>query len=156
MAHSCFVCICRLSYWLSVPTVTPADLEQLVGKQPSDVAVSWALPKAASQRQRQEQQPHSVPAVEIGTDKAGQLTVLHHPNLHSPMGSGSKISEQRVEIGLDWRTLSAEDVLLRAAEANAAIQLGVIFTWLSQEDPVWLFFNAYDRSCCTWKISMSA
>jgi hypothetical protein len=119
--HSLFwhVALDRISYWLGVPTATCDDLEHLRTPQPSGPA-----PAPASLGGKSSQPQHPPPAIEVGIDASGRLTVVHTPVLRRPTAGGQLSGE--VELGVDWRTLSVEDVLRRAAEANAAVQLGKV------------------------------
>ncbi|KAK9903582.1 hypothetical protein WJX75_009266 [Coccomyxa subellipsoidea] len=107
----------RICYWLSVPTVTPVDLKRL------------QQPESAPPPQRSTQQPqqHTPPSVEIGVAKSGEPSIVACPELvHAMHSAGVPDSGSQVTLNIDLASLATEKVLLRAAQANAAIQLAAI------------------------------
>lgn len=112
-----------MCYWLNVPTVTPADLQRL---QQPELAPATAAPTAPL-RPGQQPKQHTPPAIEVGIAQSGKPSVMACPELVSTATSTESPAGERSSVALcmDLVSLDAEEVLLRAAQANAAIQLGV-------------------------------
>ncbi|CAL8465259.1 g4794 [Coccomyxa elongata] len=108
----------RISYWLSVPTVTPADLQRL-----QQLETSMATLKS-TQRPPQ----HTPPAIEIGIANNGGPSVVASPELMhvTPSDAEAGQLEGTVALSMDLVSLDTEQVVLRAAQVNAAIQLAAI------------------------------
>ncbi|EIE23245.1 hypothetical protein COCSUDRAFT_63601 [Coccomyxa subellipsoidea C-169] len=107
----------RICYWLNVPTVTPEDLRRL--QQPESAP---PLPKPTQQPQQ-----HTPPAIEIGVAKSGEPSIVARPELvHVIHSVAVRAAGAAVALSMDLASLDAEQVLLRAAQANAAIQLAAI------------------------------
>ncbi|BDA50233.1 probable mediator of RNA polymerase II transcription subunit 14 at N-terminal half [Coccomyxa sp. Obi] len=108
----------RISYWLNVPTVTPADLQRL------------QQPEISSTTSKSTQQPpqHTPPAIEIGIANDGGPSVVACPELMHAISSDAEAGqlEGNVALTMDPVSLDTEEVVLRAAQANAAIQLAAI------------------------------
>lgn len=84
-------------------------------------------PESAPLPQRSTQQPqqHTPPSVEIGVAKSGEPSIVACPELvHAIHSAGVPDSGSQVTLNIDLASLATEKVLLRAAQANAAIQLG--------------------------------
>lgn len=123
----------RVSYWLNVPTVTPADLQRL--QQPE---TSTSTPKSTQQPPQ-----HTPPAIEIGIGNSGGPSVVASPELvHAILSDGEAGQlEGPVALSMDPVSLDTEQVLLQAAQANAAIQLGVCLILLSPSPDALSFFQ---------------
>lgn len=118
-----FVVPNRISYWLNVPTVTPADLQRLQQPETSMVTLK------STQRPPQ----HTPPVIEIGIANSGGPSVVASPKLMhvTPSDAEAGHFERTVALSMDLVSLNTEQVVMRAAQANAAIQLGVCFLLLS-------------------------
>ena len=111
---------CRVSYWLDIPVVSPDALLQLLKGVPS--ADNHVNHPSGSARQKGTE-THVPPALEIGIAESGQLAVHSAPAL--PAGVESS-QDSTLKLALDFASLDTEAMLLRAAAANAAVQLGRI------------------------------
>ena len=109
--------LCRVSYWLDIPVVSPGKLQRLLGEGPS---ADKHVNRISGPASRKTTDLHVPPALEIGITESGQLAVSAAPAL--PAAAPSQHST--LDLALDFASLDTESMLLRATEANSGVQLG--------------------------------
>ena len=99
--------------------VTPAECQRLLSNSRGTDTVSTPIQGAAG-RTGAAADVHVPPAIEFGIDDSGRLAVASAPKLPD----GSREQQAPTCLAMDLATMDTESVILRAAAANACIQLG--------------------------------
>ena len=110
---------CRVSYWLDIPVVTPAECQRLLSDGKGTDMMSAPIQGAAG-RKGAAADAHVPPAIEFGVTESGQLAVAAAPKLPD----ASRRQQAPLRLAMDLASLDTESVILAVAAANARIQLG--------------------------------
>ena len=110
---------CRVSYWLDVPLVTPAECQRLLSDGEGTDMMSAPIQGTAG-RKGAAADVHVPPAIEFGVTESGQLAVAAAPKLPD----ASRPQQASFLLTMDLASLDTESVILAVAAANARIQLG--------------------------------
>ena len=110
---------CRVSYWLDIPVVTPAERQRLLSDGKETDIMSAPIQGAAG-RKGAAADANVPPAIEFGVTESGQLAVAAAPKLPD----ASRPQQALLHLAMDLATLDTESVIFGAAAANARIQLG--------------------------------
>lgn len=110
---------CRVSYWLDIPVLTPAECQRLQSDGKGTDIMSAPIQGAAG-RKGAAADAHVPPAIEFGVTESGRLAVAAAPKLPD----ASRLQQAPLRLVMDLASLDTESVILAVAAANACVQLG--------------------------------